>query len=173
MEVSAKAIGRNKLTILYLLKDVNMAITDNQILYTVTKLELMDYFDLVNSLVSLKETKLVEYSEQSNGYFYKINEHGEEALGFYQRDLPYSTRMKISEFVKDNKETFSLEAMTYAEYHQVDKNKFRVILKVLENTLPVFEIMLFAHTRLEADNMAKIWRKKALEIYRNTLESLY
>lgn len=172
MEVTKKGIERNKLTLLHILREFGTKLTDNQLLAMATDLELMDYFDLNSSLRDLADNDLLNREEAVNGIFYSITDMGSETLDFFKKQLPYSLRQELSEYANQHRSDFSMESKVFSEYMEIGDHQFRVILRLIENTMPVFEISFFATSKDEAEVYINAWRKKAFAIYENTFKSL-
>ena len=173
METSKNAIEKNKLCLLFLFKAFDQRLSDNQLLSVCTELSLMDYFDLNNSLHELNEAGLLEKSEAVNGVFYSITQIGASTYDFFKKQLPFSQREVIQSFANEHREVLLAESRIFSEYLQISEHQFRVMLKILENNLPIFEINLFAHTKEEAERFAVSWRKNAMSIYQKTISDLF
>ncbi|MBQ4061377.1 MAG: DUF4364 family protein [Christensenellaceae bacterium] len=172
METRKSAIEKNKLCLLYLFEVCDQRLSDNQLLYICNELDLMDYFDLNNCLSELSEAGLVDRSEAINGVFYSITEIGSSTYDFFKKQVPFSQRELIKEYADKHRDELLMQSRIFSEYLQIGEHQFRVILKILEHNLPVFEINLFAHSKEEAERFAVSWRKNAMTIYQNTISDL-
>ena len=172
MEISKSAIEKNKLSLLYLFIVFDQRLSDNQLLSICTELEIMDYFDLNTCLSSLTDAGLTEKSEAINGVFYTITPIGISTYDFFKKQIPFSQREIIREYAEEHKDDILMQSRIFSEYMQLSEHQYRVIMKILENNLPIFEINLFAHTKAEAEHFAVTWRKKAMQIYQDTLSGL-
>ena len=172
MEVTKKGIERNKLTLLHILREFGTKLTDNQLLVMVTDLGLMDYFDLNSSLRDLADNDLLKREEAVNGIFYSITDMGSETFDFFKKQVPYSLRQELSEYAEQHRDDFTMESKVFCEYMEIGEHQFRVVLRLIENTIPVFEITFFATSKDEAEFYIKAWRRKAFKIYESTFKNL-
>ncbi|MBR4078839.1 MAG: DUF4364 family protein [Christensenellaceae bacterium] len=172
MEVSRKGIERNKLTLLHILREFDTRLSDNQLLEMVTELDLMGYFDLNSCLRDLADNGLLKRDEAINGIFYSITEMGSETLDFFKKQVPFSLRQELSEYAEVHRDDFAMQSRIFSEYMEIGDHQYRVILRLVENSIPVFEITFFAHSREEAEMYVNSWRRNALEIYENTFRDL-
>ena len=172
MEVSRKGIERNKLTLLHILREFGTRLSDNQLLEMVTDLDLMGYFDLNSCLRDLADNGLLNRDEAINGIFYSITEMGSETLDFFKKQLPFSLREELKAFAEEHRDEFVMQARIFSEYLEIGDHQFRVILRMVENSIPVFEITFFANSKQEAEMYVNSWRRNAFEIYENTFKGL-
>jgi predicted transcriptional regulator len=80
-----EAIAQNKLLILYLLRSINIQLSELQILRIVTENGWINYFDLKECMFELIENKLVEGRETPEGAFYTITELGRSTLYYFEK----------------------------------------------------------------------------------------
>ena len=169
MEVDPKAIEKNKVYLLYIIHAFDLRMSEEQIITVCNEFDLMSYFDIKICLENLAAAGLLEKSESVNGIFFEINELGTTTLGFFQRELPYSDRVEIDEYAKEHRTEFFNNSRIYATYHMVSEDQFRVIMRLLEKNLPIFEISLFAASKMEAERFINSWRENAIDIYQTTI----
>ena len=173
MDSTKREKEKNKLSILYLLMEFDISLTDTQLIAICTDLGLMDYFDLNNYLCELSQNGLISREEAVNGVFFSVTEIGRTTFDFFKKSLPLSERTAMAEYARLHRDEFRNRSRIFSEYMQVSDHQFRVMLKIFENSLPIFEISFFAHTKQEAQQYVDTWRQKAMEIYAKTFEALH
>lgn len=170
--MNIEAIAQNKLLILYLLKTINIQLSELQILRTVTENNWLNYFDLKECMFELMESNLVEQRETPNGTFYTITELGRTTLYYLEKELLNSQRKAIDDYCSANRDELRLETELFAEYIKIDEGEYKVMLKVLENQVPVFELSLMTYSQSSAEAFTKKWKHVAPKIYKSTYDDL-
>lgn len=167
-----EAIAQNKLLILYLLNSINIQLSELQILRIVSEKGWLNYFDMKESLFELGESNLIEQRETPNGTFYVISQLGKNTLSYLKKDLRNSWRIAIDEYCEQNRADLRLETELFADYIKIDDNEYKVMLKVLENQVPVFELTLVTYSKSSAQAFIDKWKSVAPTIYKNTFFTL-
>jgi len=170
--MNIEAIAQNKLLILYLLKTINIPLSELQILRTVTENNWLNYFDLKECMFELMESNLVEQRETPSGNFYSVTELGKNTLFYLEKELLSSQRRAIDEYCDANRDELRLETELSAEYLKIDEGEYKVMLKVLENSVPVFELNLITYSQATAEAFIGKWKRVAPKIYRRTYDDL-
>lgn len=167
-----KAIAQNKLLILYLLKTIGMQLSELQILRIVSENGWLNYFDLKECMFELIESRLIEQRETPGGVFYAITEQGCSTVFYLEKELPASVRKAIDEYCEKSREELRLETELVADYIKIDEGEYKVMLKVLENQVPVFELSLMTYSQASAESFISKWKTTAPKIYKVTYDSL-
>lgn len=142
-----EAIAQNKLLILYLLRSINMPLSEMQILRIVTENGWISYFDMKECMFELIENKLLDQRETPSGDFYAISELGRNTLFYFEKELLASLRKSIDAYCEANRADLRLETELSADYVRIDDGEYKVMLKVLENQIPVFELNLVTYSK--------------------------
>lgn len=167
-----RPIAQNKLVILYLLKAIHIQLSELQILRIVTDNGWLNYFDFKESMFELIQSKLVDQRQTPSGVFFTITERGEETLFYLQKELRGSQRKAIDEYCEANRDELRLETELFADYIKIDENEYRVMLKILENQIPVFELNLVTYSKSSAEDFIAKWKDVAPRIYKSTYDML-
>ena len=167
-----KAIAHNKLLILYLLKSINIQLSELQILRIVADNGWLNYFDFKECMFELIESNLVEQRETPNGAFFVVTELGRDTLFYLEKELLNSQRKAIDEYCEANRDDLRLETELFADYIKIDEGEYKVMLRVLENQVPVFELNLITYSQHSAQSFINRWKVAAPKIYKNTYDSL-
>lgn len=167
-----EAIAQNKLLILYLLKTINIQLSELQILRIVSDNNWLNYFDLKECMFELIESRLVDQRDTPNGLFYSITELGGETVFYLEKELPASVRKSMDTYCEANRDELRLETELFADYIKIDEGEYKVMLKILENQVPVFELNLVTYSQSSAESFIKKWKNVAPNIYKNTYEKL-
>ncbi len=165
-------IAQNKLLLLYLLNSINIQLSELQILRIVTENGWMNYFDMKESIFELLESRLIDQHETTAGIFYSINKLGQTTLSYLEKELRNSKRKEIDEYCSKNRDELRLETELFADYVKIDEDEYKVMLKVLENQIPVFEINLVTYSKSSAQAFIEKWKSVAPSIYKSTYFTL-
>lgn len=167
-----EAIAQNKLLILYLLKSINIQLSELQILRIVSENSWLNYFDLKECMFELIESRLVDQRDTPNGLFYSVTDLGGETVFYLEKELPASVRKAVDTYCNANRDELRLETELFADYLKIDEGEYKVMLKVLENQVPVFELNLVTCSQTSAETFIKNWKHVAPKIYKNTYDTL-
>jgi hypothetical protein len=170
--MNIEAIAQNKLLILYLLKSINIPLSELQILRTVTENNWLNYFDLKECMFELIESNLVDQRETPSGTFYSVTELGLSTLFYFEKELLSSQRKAIDKYCSENRDDLRLETELSAEYIKIDEGEYKVMLKVLENNVPIFELNLVTYSQATAEAFIHKWKHAAPKIYKRTYDDL-
>ena len=158
-------IAQNKLLLLYLFNSINIQLSELQILRIVTEKGWLNYFDMKESIFELLESRLIEQHETTAGNFYSISELGKTTLSYLEKELRSSRRKDIDDYCIANRDDLKLETDLFADYVKIDEDEYKVMLKVLENQIPVFEINLVTYSKSSAQTFINKWEgRRALHI---------
>ncbi len=167
-----EAIAQNKLLILYLLKSINIQLSELQILRIVSENNWLNYFDLKECMFELMESRLVDQRDTPNGLFYSITDLGSDTVFYLEKELPASVRKAVDTYCTANRNDLRLETELFADYLKIDEGEYKVMLKVLENQVPVFELNLVTYSQTSAESFIKKWKDVAPKIYKSTYDKL-
>ena len=170
--MNIETIAQNKLLILYLLKTINIPLSELQILRSVTENNWLNYFDLKECMFELMESSLVEQCETPTGTFYSVTELGRTTLFHLEKEMLNSLRKAIDEYCSANRDELRLETELSAEYIKIDEGEYKVMLKILENHVPVFELNLITYSQVSAETFISKWKKVAPKIYKSAYDGL-
>ncbi len=167
-----KPIAQNKLLVLYLLNSIDIQLSEMQILRIVTDNGWMNYFDFKECMFELIESNLVSQEETSNGSLFEITELGSTTLFQLKNEIFNSQRKAVDEYCVANRDALRLETELFADYVKIDEGEYKVMLKVLENQVSVFELNLVTYSKHSAEDFIKKWKDVAPKIYKNTYDFL-
>jgi hypothetical protein len=155
-----------------MLKSINIQLSELQILRIVSENNWLNYFDLKDCMFELMENRLVDQRDTPNGLFYSITDLGGETVFYLEKELPSSVRKAIDTYCQANRDDLRLETELFADYIKIDEGEYKVMLKVLENQVPVFELNLVTYSQTSAETFIKKWKDVAPKIYKSTYDKL-
>jgi len=162
----------SKLLILYLFNEIDFELNDLQVLRVFVDLDIMNYFDLMNYLGELTSGEMLAEKELPTGKFLSITPKGKDIISEFKNDIRNSYRVRISEYCGRHKADMQAESQFVGEYYRLDQNEYRVILKIMDPHVTVFEMDIKVFSKDDAMHAISNWRKNAPRIYKTVFELL-
>ena len=167
-----KNIAENKILILYILNKIGKPITNEELLKVVSALTDMNYFYFQQLLLDLIEDKYIVYYSNEHDMVYRVTSEGQEALKLTIDMIPGIRKLRIDSNLKENVDEVEEELSVTADFIPHSENEYSVKCKVVENSITMFEITLFAGSREQAKQIADNWKENAEDIYPQILDLL-
>lgn len=165
-----KQMAQNKLIILYLLSKLGFRLNQFQIMKVNAENSLMNFFDLMECLFEMCESKLLEEIQTADSKYYSITKLGEETLKIFKKELLVSTQKKIDAYCHDKMNELKLESETRGEFIKIRDDEYLVTLKITENSSKIFEVNLTVCSSRDANRIIENWQKNSLHTYQCVLE---
>ena len=162
----------SKLLILYLFNEIDYELNDLQVLRVFVDLDMMNYFDMMNYLGELTSGDMLSEKELPTGKVLSITPKGRNILSEFKEEIRHSYRVRISEYCAEHKSEIQAEAQFIGDYYRLDQNEYRVILKILDPHVTVFEMDIKVFSKDDAMHAISNWRKNAPRIYKTVFELL-
>lgn len=166
MTTKKQEVSISKLIILYFLNTLSFKLSELQIIKAITDNEWANYFDIKENLFELSESDMLKKRETPNGVFYTITDIGKSSISIFYKDILHSVRENIDKFSKDNLDILHRESELFSDYIKLKDDEFRVTLRILEDTSPIFEINLVVYSKEEAEQIMNNWLSSASNIYK-------
>ncbi len=163
---------KHKITILYLINQFSVPLTNQQLTDFVMVHELMNYFDLQQYLTDLVETSMLEYSTSEGENYYILTESGKNTLDLFSDRVSQSFRRKINDSVDSKKKSFVIKTNVTSDYSKEDDNDYEVHLSVKEGIYTLMDIKVNVVSNKHAKTICENWEKKAQYLYADILNKL-
>lgn len=173
METTVKGRTRNRLTVLYMLRSAGMRLLEEQITRISCDLSLMEIIDVKMCIAELRDGGLIAEREAINGVFFVLTPTGENSLDFYTKEINWSSRQKIDDYMRSHREELEMETRIFVEYFRITDSKYRVNMRVMDGDITMFEVGLLATSKTEAAKMADGWRRNAMKVYTAACEAIF
>jgi predicted transcriptional regulator len=161
-----------KITLLHLIDQFSVPLTNQQLTDFIMEQELMNYFDLQQYLTDLVETSMLEYSTSEGDDYYIITESGRGTLSLFSDRVSQTLRRKINDSIDTKKKSFVIKTNVSAEYYKEDDNDYVVQLTVKEGIYTLMDIKVNVVTTEHAKQICENWEKKAQYLYADILNKL-
>lgn len=166
-------LAENKLIILYFLYQMDMSLSTAQLVDFAAEGDYMDYFSLSQYLTQLVDTGMLESEQgEGNNTLYGITEAGEETLRIFSKQIPYSKRTSICEYVSSNKKRIKKEYEVVANYFYNGENDYMVKCGVYEEDTALMEISMSVVSKDQAKRIKKNWKENVTELYGSILSAM-
>lgn len=169
---SDKNLAEGKVLILYILNRINKPVTNGELLKVVSALTDMNYFYFQQFLLDLVESKYVLYRSNGDEMVYSVTQEGKDTLNLTLDIIPGIRKLRIDSNLKENIEQVEEEVSITADFIPHNETEYSVKCKVVENSITLFDITLFAGSREQAKQIADNWKENAKEIYPKLLDIL-
>ncbi|WP_053956121.1 DUF4364 family protein [Inediibacterium massiliense] len=162
---NTKQLAEHKLILLYIFDKFSMALTNGQITQFVMEKDYMNYFLLQQFLGELVNTGMLEYSKNSDNFFYVLTEKGRRTLQYFKNRLSNDLIEQLDQSIEQKKQILLKEMQVMADYSKNGENEYIVDLKVIENNIMLIDLKLNVVSNKHAKQICEKWKKEAPNIY--------
>ncbi len=156
----------NKLILLFLLYQMDMSLSIAQIVDFTAECGYMSYFECQQYMAELVSNGFIDDEvNESNTTMYTITPDGEDALRMFSKQIPYSKRTAICEYVSVNKRRIKREFEVVANYFYNSENDYVVKCGVYEDETPLMEVNISVVSKEQAKAIKRNWRNNVTELY--------
>jgi len=161
-----------KLMSLYMLKQVNFPLTNNQLSDFFLQREYTTYFTLQQVLNELLESGLITVETIRNASRYRITKEGEDTILFFGKNISQSIVTDMNDYLKTNKFKFRDEVGVVSDFYKNSINDYTVHCSIVEGKTTLFEINLSVPTKDQASAMCDKWADNNQSIYEYVMKKL-
>ncbi len=172
MQKEKKQIAKNKLYVIFILSCADFDLTEDQLIALNAEFSLMEYYELMDAVAGAESDGFIVRKQTISGIKLTETELGRSTSEIFGRELSYTVRSRIRNYMEENQRQLALESRLYSEYMQIGEDRFRVIMRIMDENLPLFEISAIVKSKEEADRYSAGWRRNAIEIYGQVIASL-
>ena len=166
-------LARNKVLILYILKQINSEIKENNLFNIVSSIDdNINYFIFKELLKDLIDSNLVGLFTKDDEQVVKITTKGIDAYSLTKNMLPGIVKLKADNTFKKAFSRIEEESSIVAEFIPKAENNYTVKCKIVENNETVFEVKTYAGSRDRSKKIVDNWNTNAGEIYPKILNLL-
>ncbi len=159
-------LAESKLIILFLLYQMDMSLSTAQLVDFAVQGEYMDYFSFQQYIAQLLESGMIDSTvTESNTTMYSITGEGEDVLRLFSKQIPYSKRTAICDYVSENKKRIKREFEVVANYFYNAENDYMVKCGVYEDDTALMEINLSVVSKEQAKLIKRNWKENVTELY--------
>lgn len=172
MSYFSDSFTKNKLIILYVLRELGAELTREQLTTLSGERELMPYFDLQNAISELEEEGLLAAVPRVFGQAYSLTSRGRETIDMFAERLPLSLREELQEYVALSGDKVLRSAQYSSGMEKLPSGAYQITLKALEGDNEIVSLKLLLPDVEIARSACKQWKNRAGDIYRFVFASL-
>lgn len=165
-------LSLNKLIILYLLKKVELPLTNTQLSQFVIDKGYTDYFSFQEYLHQLVETDLIRTITTSKSTSYDITSEGRTTLDYFQSRISESIQEDINKYLADNKYDIKLKLEISSEYIPEVDGDYLVHLVAKENKKILIDLRISIFDKDYAIDICEQWKDQSHILYKTILNTL-
>lgn len=169
---SDKNLAEGKILILYILNRINKPVTNEELLKIVSSLTDMNYFYFQQFLLDLIDNNYILYRSNGDNMVYSITDDGKNTLKLTLDIIPGIRKLRIDSNLKENIDQVEEEISVTSDFIPHNENEYSVKCKIVESSVTLFEITVFAGSREQAKQISDNWKENAKEIYPKLLDLL-
>jgi len=170
-------LTENKLILLYTLAQMHGPLSLDQFTVLMTERGWMNYFDMCNLLLELETEGLIRHLRRDAMELYTITAPGLSLLLPLTGTIQPALRDHVDAYIAQNWPELMRQTDTVALARQNTPDDFTVTLKLLENSVPIFALEMYASSAHEAELLCRKFKKEGSELYarfiRDMTEDLY
>ncbi|MDO5724857.1 MAG: DUF4364 family protein [Tissierellia bacterium] len=159
MENSLQSLARNKLIILYIIKNSNTGILEEKLSDLILHHDIMNYFLLKQYVHELEESEMIKREGES----LKINQKGEMTLNLLIDNIDDDTLVVLDEILLNMTKPDSDERVLF--HYISDSGLNKLYFKYDEQ----IELKLYSKQDFDYVEISENWKKE----YKNIIESIY
>lgn len=162
-----------KLTVLYMLKKINFALSNAQIVDFFTETGYTNYFVVQQTLSSLVEISLISEEKIRNTTVYRLTPEGTDTLNALMQNLSSAIREDVDHYLEKNRFSLRSAASIRAiSFPSGNKDEYIASLQIREGSSNLLELNVSVPTKEEADSACSRFKENSAAIYQNILKAL-
>lgn len=161
-----------KLMSLYMLKQVNIPLSNAQLTEFFLEHEYTTYFTLQQVLNELLESGLIRMHSNHSTTRYDITREGEEALEFFGKNISPAIIDDMDQYLRDNRIRIRNESGITSDFYKSTNQDYIVHCEIREGKTTLFDISVSVPDKEQAEAMCYHWEKKNQEIYSFVMQTL-
>jgi len=170
---TSEEIAQNKLILLYLLKNINIAMTNSEICQFALEKRVMDYFSVQSCMEDLFKTQLLEKYKENELTWYRITDEGRNTLELFEEKIPKWMMKDALDYIENNAERLKNEYEINISVQRKTDGDYFVSCRIYGDYRDVMmEIGVSVPDENIANEIRENWKNNSGEIYLRILKDL-
>lgn len=165
-------LAENKLLVLYILEQIKLPVSNNQITQIILENNFINYFTLQQYISELHAASFINYTEENGKSRIMISNSGKKVLSLFQDRISPAKKELIEQYLKEHIQNIKKEITVTADYTIEKNNSFIVNLKAVENDLLLIDIKINVPTNNQAKKLCGKWKANSSELYNDIIQLL-
>jgi predicted transcriptional regulator len=166
-------LAENKLLLLYVLNQIKLPVSNNQITQIILENNFINYFTLQQYITELNSSNFIEYTSKDGKQRITITEMGTKVLSMFKNRISSSKIASIDDYLLSHLPSIKKELTVTADYTIVKNHNYIVSMKVVENDLVIMDLTINVPSKKHAEDLCKKWKENSSEIYNKIMNSLF
>lgn len=170
--MSSNKIAQDKLKLLYILKYINIPLTNIEITNFILDNKIMDYFTLQQFLSDLCDSSFIVLNSKNGNEYYSISKEGVAVLEMFDEKLPDYFLNEVEKCYSNFKIEIKKNRELLGHYYKKQNDEFVVSLQAMENESTIFSLSINVPDEELAKNICKKWDSNPEEIFSKIIKTL-
>ena len=164
--------AKYKLILLYIINHCQTTPTRDQLYRTAILNSSMEYFAFEQALHELEEDRMIVSIQESYSECFGLTDSGREALSMFEKSVPADERLKLDNYLEDNRDVFAHEREITSRISGNQDGSTLLEMMINERGDPIFSISVSVSSKEQAMEMRSHWESKSETIYNFVWDSL-
>jgi predicted transcriptional regulator len=166
-------LAENKLLLLYILEQIKLPISNNQIAQIILENNFINYFTLQQYISELHTSHFIDFTEDAGKHRIVISEKGAKVLNLFKNRISSSKITIIDSYLRNNLAAIKKEVTVTADYTIEKDNSFLVNLKAVENDSILIDLKVNVPTNNHAKKLCSKWKANSSQLYNDIIQLLF
>ncbi len=161
-----------KLTVLYMLDQSEVPLSNSQLINFFLDLEYTDYFSIQEVIGNLVSSGFILSETFRNTTQYRLSASGKETLGFFRSKISEGIQSDVANYFEKNKWAIRQTNSVLANFERNSDHRYQTTCQVRSDGKTVLEIKLTVNTKDEAEAICRNWQTKNDEVFALLMDTL-
>lgn len=166
-------LAENKLLLLYVLYEIKLPVSNNQLTQIILENNFINYFTLQQYITELYSSKFVNYTDKDGKQRLLITEKGIKVLSMFKNRISASKLASIDEYLSSHLPNIKKESTVTSDYTIIKNNNYIVNMTVEENDLLIMDLKINVPSKKHAEELCKKWKDNSSQIYDSIMKNLF
>lgn len=165
-------LAENKLLLIYILKQIKLPISNNQLTEIVLKNNLINYFILQEYISELIAAGFINCNDMDGKHRLTVTSSGDKILTMFSNRISDAKKEIIDSYLNSNILSIKKQISLTADYTIDNNNSFKVDLKAIENNITLIHLELNVVSNKQAKDLCSKWKNNSSELYTKIMKVL-
>jgi predicted transcriptional regulator len=165
-------LAENKLLVLYILEQIKLPISNNQLTQIILENNFINYFTLQQYISELQAAGFINLMETDGKSRIIISSNGKKVLSLFKDRISPVKITYIELYLKGHIESIKKEITVTADYTIEKNNSFIVNLRAIENDSILIDLKINVPTNNQAKKLCSKWKSNSSQLYNDIIQLL-
>ncbi len=163
---------QKKLSLLYIMRQSRMSLTEEELTQICIALDLYNFFDLALQLAEFVDNGLLELRHAAAQKIYTLTEKGGRTIDIFLQRIPSFRREELEEYIEQNRAALKRAMHFHAVLSRISDTEYKVELTTIEYGAEVMHMTLSVGTNEMAQRILMNWENQNESLYDIIMEKL-